>query len=460
MIIVDKALAKCEHDKTPIRVAVIGAGFMGQGIAYQLVRVVPGMRLVAISNRRLERAQQAYRDVGVEDVQVVETVAELEDSIAKGRYAVTEDASLLCRAEGIDAIIEATGTIEFGARVVLSAIQHGKHVILANAELDGTIGPILKVYADKAGVIFTNTDGDQPGVEMNLYRFVAGLGVKPVLCGSMKQFLDRTRNPTTQQGFAKRWKQSPEIAASAADGTKVAFEQATVANATGMQVAKRGMLGPKVPVGTPINEAISQFPVDALLSGPGWVDYVEGASPAPGVFVVGTHDDPGQRECLDLYKMGSGPLYCFFTPYHLCHFETPQTVARAVLFNDATIAPLGAPQVDVVATAKINLAAGEIVDGLGQYMTYGICENTVIADRERLLPMGLAEGCRLKRNVPGNAVLTFDDVEMPANSLAHDLWLKQRAYFQEAEGRLDAPPAAAADRIGRGAKRLRSAHER
>jgi predicted homoserine dehydrogenase-like protein len=300
---------------------------------------------------------------------------------------------------------------------VLEAIAHKKHVILMNAELDGTLGPLLKVYADKSGVIYTNCDGDQPGVILNLYRFVKGLGVKPVLCGNIKGLQDPYRNPTTQAGFARQWKQKAHMVTSFADGTKISFEQAIVANATGMRVGKRGMHGPTVPAGTPIQEATKWYPASDLLEGPGIVDYVVGAEPGPGVFVLGTQEHPGQQHYLNLYKLGSGPFYCFYTPYHLCHFEVPNTVARAVLFNDAAIQPIAGPRVDVVATAKIDLKAGQTLDGMGFYMTYGQCENHEIARDENLLPIGLAEGCRLKRDLSRDQVLSYDDVERPPSPL-------------------------------------------
>jgi len=319
--------------------------------------------------------------------------------------------------------------VEFGARVAMKAIENEKHVITMNAELDGTVGPILKVYADKAGVIFTGADGDQPGVTMNLFRFVKAIGVKPVLCGNIKGLHDPYRNPTTQEGFARKWGQNPAMVTSFADGTKISFEQAIVANATGMRVAQRGMFGPTVPTGTPIQQVVGEYPLAALVEGPGVVDYVVGAEPAPGVFVLGTHDHPAQKHYLNLYKLGTGPLYCFYTPYHLCHFEAPLTVARAVMFADAAIAPLGAPCVDVVAAAKIDLKEGQKLDGLGYYMTYGLCENSDIVRDEKLLPIGLAENCRLKRDIPKDQILTCGDVEFPLGRLCDKLRKEQNTYF-------------------------------
>lgn len=427
MIIVDKALQARAEAGNPIKVAMIGAGFMGRGIANQIVNSVPGMKLVAISNRHVDAAKRAYLEAGVDDFEVVSTVADLESAIARGHCAVTEDATVLCRADGIDAVIEVTGAIEFGAHAVMEAIAHGKHVIMMDAELDGTVGPILKVYADKAGVILTACDGDQPGVQMNLYRFVKSIGLTPLLCGNIKGLQDPYRNPTTQQAFAKQWGQKPHMVSSFADGTKISFEQAIVANATGMTIAQRGMLG--YDFRGHVDELMPKYDIEQMKALGGIVDYVVGAKPGPGVFVFATHDDPKQRHYLNLYKLGEGPLYSFYTPYHLCHFEVPLSVARAVLFQDTVMAPLGGPRVEVVTTAKIDLTAGETLDGIGYYMTYGQCENAEQTQAQNLLPMGLAEGCLLKRDIAKDQVLTYDDVELPAGRLCDKLRAEQNAHF-------------------------------
>jgi predicted homoserine dehydrogenase-like protein len=270
---------------------------------------------------------------------------------------------------------------------------------------------------------------------MNLVRFVKGLGVRPVLLGNIKGLHDPYRNPTTQEGFAKQWGQNPSMVTSFADGSKISFEQAVVANATGMGVLQRGMTGPTVPAGTPVTEAVNWYPVEQLIdpNGPGYVDYVVGAAPGPGVFVLGTIEDPVQRHYLNLYKLGPGPLYCFHTPYHLCHFEVPNSVARAVLFNDTTLATFAAPTVEVVAAAKVPLTAGIELDGIGCYHTYGLAENASTTRAENLLPLGVAEGCVLRRDVPKDQVLTYDDVILPEGRLIDRLREEQRAYFAPAK---------------------------
>lgn len=435
MFLVYDALKKRESENRFINVAVLGAGAMARPFILQMAHSVPGMRVCVVANRTLSHAKLAFQDAGCPYPEVVETLDQLEDCIRRKIPAITENEMLACRAESIDAVVEVTGTLEYASRAVMEAIRHKKHVILMNAELDGTLGPILKAYADKEGVIFTNVDGDQPGVIMNLYRDVQSMGLKPVLCGNIKGLQDRYRNPTTQEGFAKKWGQKPYMVSSFADGTKMSFEQAVVANATGMRVAQRGMIGPSVPSGTLLREAIKEYPLDKILKeGPGIVDYVVGAEPLAGVFVLATIEHPMHKHYLALYKVGDGPLYCFYNPYHLCHFTAAFSIARAVLYQDATVAPQGSPKVDVIATAKKDIKRGELIDAIGGYMTYGQCENSEIAQGERILPVGLAEGCRLRRDIPRDQVLTYDDVELPEGRLCDKLRMEQDSFFTEKIG--------------------------
>jgi predicted homoserine dehydrogenase-like protein len=428
VIIIDDALTRMQSAGRSIPVALIGAGFMGRGIALQIITASKGIYLAAIVARNLDSARRACREAGCE-WREVDTPEALDAAIASGITAITDDWRLVCGHERIEAVIEVTGSLDYAAAAAVEAIEHGKHVILMNAELDGTVGPLLKRKADTKGVVYTNSDGDQPGVIMNLYRFVRGIGVRPVLCGSIKGLHDPYRNPTTQVEFARRWGQKPHMVSSFADGTKISFEQALVANATGMGVARRGMTGPTVDEGTPIEKAAELLPTKEFMHGAGIIDYVVGASPAPGVFVLGVMEHPAQRHYLALYKLGEGPLYCFYTPYHLCHFEVPNSVARAVLFHDAAIAPQGPPCVEVVATAKRDLRRGEVIDEMGWYMTYGQAENADVTHRERLLPMGLAAGCRLLNDVEKDRVLTYDDVELPKDRLIDTLRAEQEEVF-------------------------------
>ena len=427
MIIVDTALRKRAEAGNPIRVALVGAGFMGRGFVNQVVNSVPGMELAAICNRTLAHAERAFTDAGVADWEVVGDAAAVDKSLGRGTPVVTQNYQAICEAESIDAIVEATGNVEYGAHVVSAAIAGGKHVVLLNAEVDGTVGSILKSKADAAGVVLTGCDGDQPGVQLNLVRFVQGIGLTPLVCGNIKGLQDEYRTPTTQKAFAEKWGQDPYMVTSFADGTKISFEQAIVANATGMTVEKRGMRGADHK--GHVDELTTAYDVDALRAAGGVVDYVVGSQPGPGVYVLATHDDPKQRHYLNLYKLGEGPLYSFYTPYHLCHFEVPTTVARAVLFGDAALAPLGAPTVEVVTVAKRDLPAGTTIDGLGGYDSYGVAERADVTATENLLPMGVAEGCVTTRAIAKDEVLTYADVELPEGRLVDALREEQAALF-------------------------------
>ncbi len=430
MILIDKALEKLQLEGKPIRVGMIGAGFMAAGTALEIIKYRQGITIVGIANRNTDRAKIAYNQAGITDITIAPTQEEVEAAIQQNKPFVTENAMLLCRSKNIDVILEMTGHVEYGANVAMEAIKNKKHFVSFSAELFGTLGSILKHYADEQDVIFTLADGDQPVVEMNLYRFVKGMGVKPVLCGNIKGLHDPYRNPTTQEGFAKKWLQNTGMVTSFADGSKISFEQAVVANATGMGVGKRGMYGPTY-MGAQISEAVNWYPTEQLLEGNGIVDYVVGATPGPGIYILGTIDDPVQKHYLNLYKMGEGPLYCFYTPFHLCHFEVPNTIARAVIFNDTALAPIGKPCVDVIATAKKDLVAGEVLDGIGGYATYGLCENYDTARNENILPLGLAEGCTLKRDIKKDEVISFTDVEIPAGRLVDKLWKEQVEKYNE-----------------------------
>jgi predicted homoserine dehydrogenase-like protein len=428
VILVDTALKQREADGRPIQVALIGAGFMAQGLANQIANTVPGMRVAAIYARRLEQALGIcdYAELGVPVVTIEQN--EAEDAIRAGRVVVTDDPFVLCRAEQIDVLVDLTGSVEFGARVVLEAAQNGKHIVLMNAELDATIGPILSVHAEQAGVILSACDGDEPGLQMNLVRWVQGLGLTPRVIGNVKGLQDPYRNPETQRGFAEKWGQNPAMVTSFADGSKISFEQTIVANATGAKVLQRGMSRGAKFDGSPL-ELPSLYDVEEIRDLGSIIDYTVGPSSVK-VFVLAEHDDPKQRHYLSLYKLGEGPLYPFWVPYHMPSIETPNAIARVVLFGDNLAPPIDGPSVEVCAVAKRDLKAGETLDDYGMFMTYGEAANAEEMSERRLLPEGLVAGCKLLRDIAKDDVLTYDDVELPAGRMADRLRAEQYRHFR------------------------------
>lgn len=426
MIIVDNFLKAREKEGRPIRVGLWGAGEMAKGMVNQVMRYTPGMEVAVIANRTIGKAREAYEYAGFNPTECSD-LKSLQNVVSSGGFAVTSNHDLLCELDGIDLLVECTGTIDLACRLVMKSIEHKRNVLLFNPEVDALIGPILKVYADKAGVLLSGCDGDQPGVIMNLFRFVKSLGLTPLVCGNIKGLQDFYRNPTTQAGFAKQWNLTPEMVTSFADGTKISIEQACVANATGMGVAKRGMYG--FNSDKHVDDMVSMFDIDELKRLGGIVDYMVGAKPSPGVFVYGTTDDPKTKHYLAYGKLGKGPLYSFYTPYHLIYFEIPHSIARMVLFNDIIMAPIAGPVVEVITCAKTPLKAGQKLDGIGQYLTYGQCENAVTARELNLVPIGLAEGSIVKRDLPRDHVLSFDDIELPEENQIQRLYKEQCAMF-------------------------------
>ena len=429
MLIVDNALQAREADGRPIRVALLGAGFMSRGLANHIVNTTPGIRFVGVFNRNIQRAFDLCQYAGASDVAAPTTQQETDLAIREGKVVVTDDAFLLARSSGIDVLVDVTGSVEFGARVVLEAFRYKKDVVLLNAEIDATIGPILQVYARKHGAIISACDGDEPGVQVNLYRWVKGLGLTPRVIGNVKGLQDPYRNPTTQKGFAEKWGQNPAMVTSFADGSKISFEQAIVANATGFVVRSRGMSRGMEYKGD-VMQIGKIYDAEEIRKLGGVVDYVVG-TPLTKVFVLAEHLDRKQQHYLNLYKMGDGPLYSFFTPYHLVHFEVPTAIARVALFRDSVAKPLGGPVVEVCAVAKTELKAGETLDDYGMYMTYGEAVNAEEMSRNRYLPEGLVEGCVLTRDIPKDSVITYNDVILPANRLADQLRAEQYHHFRD-----------------------------
>jgi len=423
MILIDNALKKREAENNPIKVAIIGAGEMAKGIINQITKYSPGIVVAVTYNRTIEKAIKAYQEVGLKDYQIVETTSDLEKAIDKNIPVITQNIDAVCQAKGLDVIIEVTGTIEFAASVILKAFENGKNVLSFNVEIDATLGPILKQKAAIAGVKYSVADGDQPGVTLNLYRQVVSMGFKPLLCGNIKGLQDNYRTPTTQKGFAAQWNMTPEMVTSFADGTKISFEQACIANATGMQVAKRGMYGYYSK--EHVDDLTHLYDIDELKELGGIVDYIVGAKPGPGIFIYATTEDPIAIKYLNYGKLGKGPLYSFYVPYHLLFFEIANSICRLIDFDDTIITAEKGLIVDVVAVAKTDLKKGDVIDGLGGYKTYGICENYVISKKENLLTMGLAEGCIVTRNIAKDQVLTYDDVELPLNRLSDNLKAEQ-----------------------------------
>ena len=430
---IDTALLERESKGQPVRVGMVGAGAEGRAIALQLGSPVPGIRLVGISNRTLEHGEKAFSQAGIAAWRPASSPAEAAKAIAAGNPVLTDDPSVLTACDAIDVIVEVTGTIDAAASTCLSAFEHRKQVVLVNAELDSLLGPILKTKADQAGVVLTHTDGDEPGVAMTLLRYLRSVGLRPVAAGNLKGMVDHYRTPETQREFAEKYGLNPKKTASFADATKLSMETTVLANATGFQAGRRGMYGPAC---KNVRDMAQLLPADQMLS-TGLVDYALGAAPYTGAFVIVYEDSALKQAQLAYYKLGDGPFYVFYTPYHLPHVQIASTIGRAFIHRDATIAPMAGPVCEVITVAKRNLKAGECLDGVGGFCAYGLIENTAAAREMAALPIGLSEGCMLTRDIRKDQAISFSDVSLPPDRISDGLWNEQAAKWPHS---LPAPP--------------------
>ena len=424
-MIVDTALLAREATGNPIRVGIVGAGATGRAIATQLGTPVPGIQLVAIANRTPKHGERAFHGANITAWDYAESAQQAETVIARGLPVLTDDPSVLTKCDAIDVLVEVTGTVEAAAQVTLEAFDYGKHVVLVNAELDSLLGPILKAKADQAGVVVTHTDGDEPGVAMTLLRYLRSLGLKPVAAGNIKGMVDHYRNPETQRAFAEANDQDVKKVTSFADATKLSMETTVLANATGFHAGRRGMYGPACKY---VGEMADLLPADQMLDS-GLVDYALGAAPYTGAFVIVHEESPLKKAQLAYYKLGKGPFYVFYTPFHLPHIQIASTIGRAVIHRDPTVAPIAGPVCEVVTVAKRDLKAGERLDGIGGFSAYGLIDNTSTARAAGALPIGLSEGCVLRRDVLKDDVVSFNDVVMPNGRKVEALWLEQKARW-------------------------------
>jgi predicted homoserine dehydrogenase-like protein len=392
---------------------------MGQGLALQL-GMTPGLRLVAAIDIDLPRAERAARLHGGPWTQTA-SKAEVRRALEGGKTVVTDDALAVLRQgrESVDVLIESTNTVGAAARTVEAALREKIDVVLMNAEVDCLLGPLLHQIARDSDAIVTSDAGDQHGVIMRMIDEIRLWGFEIVVGGNIKGFLDRRATPTSIADEARKRNLNPVMCAAYTDGTKLNVEMSVVANATGLVPARRGMLGPAA---RHVGEVFDKFSLDSLRD-PGVVDYILGAEPGGGVFVVGYCDAPVQREYLSYYKMGDGPFYLFYRPYHLCHLETTYALASVAIDRKAVFAPLDHPVTDVIAVAKRDLAAGTTLEpAVGGDHLYGEIERRDVADKLGAVPICLLEidgasAPRVTRAVSEGEPLLWEDVELPDDDL-------------------------------------------
>jgi predicted homoserine dehydrogenase-like protein len=395
-------------EKNPIRVGLVGCGQMGSGLVHVTNQIV-GMETTALADIDVDRPLTTLQALGIPEAEICITNSHeaAEDAMSAGKFLVTEDAPLLAKLEGLDAVVEATGSTEVGSKVAWSCILNSKHIILLNVETDVTVGPLLHRLAKKAGCVYTAASGDEPGACKTMYNFASAMGFEVICLGKGKNNpidFDATPASCRQDALAKGM--NPKMLSGFRDGTKTMVELAAISNATGLLPDVPGMHGPQVDV-PDLNKVL--IPVDdgGILSQRGCVDYSTGRV-APGVFAIVTTPDPRIQVDMQFVSMGDGPYYTFYRPYHLCNIETPISIAEAVIYGEGTIASTQMVS-EVVPIAKRDLKPGQVVGEIGCEDFLGRIYTFEESRSLRAIPLGIVPGGRVTSEIAKGQILAEDN---------------------------------------------------
>ncbi|NLW21770.1 MAG: NAD(P)-dependent oxidoreductase [Tissierellia bacterium] len=413
-----KELARQDKD---IKVAIVGAGKMGKGLINQMSRI-RGMMPSVVVNRNVSKAVDAFLSAGIrrEDIVVSNSLKKVNFYLEKGKYIATEDMDIATKANIIEAVVDATGVPEVGAKVSLDSIENRKHIIMLNVEADSVVGPILYNKAEEAGVVYTGTAGDEPGAVMELYDFAVGLGFQVLAIGKGKNNpLDMEATPDTVYERAIKNELNPHMLAGFVDGTNTMIEMTVMANATGFVPDKRGGHG----VTCSVDDLTKIFRLKeegGVLNKYQIVDYVMGI--APGVFVIFTTKLEEVHKQLEYLNMGPGPNYVLYRPYHLTSLETPITIFNACYYKEATIAPVEGQVAETITVAKRDLKVGESLDRIGGYTVYGSIEEHRIAKEKNLVPIGLIdENTKVIKDIKKGEPISYDMIELDKSKTIYKL---------------------------------------
>ncbi len=424
-----KHLQKREAEGKPIRTGLVGCGQMGSGLVH-VTRRMEGLETFAISDIDVSRPQKVLKDLGIPEdrICITNSRSKAEDILKSGKYLITEDALLLPQLDNLDAVIEATGMTEIGAKVAWTGITNGKNIIMLNVETDVTVGAILDRLARKAGSVYTVAAGDEPAVCKMLFDFSKTIGFEVVCLGKGKNNpVNYEITPEMCRVEAESKGMNPKMLASFIDGTKTMVEMAAVSNATGLLPDVPGMHGPKVE----LNDLKKVFiPVmdGGILSKKGCVDYSTGKI-APGVFAIVATDEPRIINDMRFVSMGDGPYYLFSRPYHLCNIETPIAVAEAVIYGETTVTAKSMYS-EVVSMAKRDLKAGETIGGIGSADIFNRIYTYKEAREKKAIPMGIAPGGKALKDICKGEMLTEDNFAPDASTFVYKLRKMQDAMFE------------------------------
>jgi predicted homoserine dehydrogenase-like protein len=429
MLNMNVKLMKRQEEGKIIRTGIVGAGQMGRGMVTQMV-LMQGIMPAIVSDINIDSAVHAFKYAGVsdDDIKIVDNLADANKWMEAGKYVATQDSNLIAQANLVECAIDATGVPDVGAKIATDAMRNKKHCVMLNVETDVVIGPYLKKLGQENGVIYTGSAGDEPGAVMELYTFAKAMGMDVQVMGKGKNNkLDYNCNPDTVLEEATRRKMSPRMLCSFKDGTKTMVEMTAMSNATG--------LIPDIIGGHGIEATVKDLPNlyklkkdGGILNRHGVVEYVNGI--APGVFVAVSTNNAEITYQMQYHSMGPGPLWILYRPFHLCNLETPLSVAKAVIDNEPTIIPLDGLVSECITVAKIDLKAGQNIDGIGGYTTYGSIASKTESDANAYVPFGLVnKNARMLKDVKKGQLITQDMIALDTTTLIYKLRKEQDAMY-------------------------------
>ncbi len=395
----------------PVRIGLVGAGQMGTDILMQM-GLMQGIAVVACAATHPEHVQLALDVAGDgRSAVIVRTVAEARACIRRDVIAALHSLETLCLIPEVDVVIDATGRPNAGAEVAMAAIAAGKHVVMMNVEADVTAGAYLAAQARRKGVVYTLGAGDEPSSTMEIIRFARTLGYPIIAAGKGKNNAFKTdAMPDDYLAEAKLRNMNPRMLVEFVDGSKTAVEMTCIANATGLAPDVPGMHGPDAPLAE-LQDYFRPRSEGGILTRKGVVDYSVAKGVAPGIFVVIEAPHPRVLERLDDLKVGKGPYYALYRPYHLTSLEVPLTAASAVIFGETLMTSLPVPAGEVGAMAKRAIAAGETLDAIGETCYRGYALSRVDAAERGILPLGLAHQAKVLRPIAKDTLITRADVQ-------------------------------------------------
>ncbi len=403
----DYFLKELERQKKPIDLIVVGLGFMGYGFL-SFLQTIKGVRISLLVTRRPNTVTKFLAKEGYKTA-VPKNAKEISAFNNEGFLCVSDQLSLVAEFKN-KIVVEMTGTIDYGAEVSLKALNAGKHLITMNPELQNTLGSQLKKIADTKKALITDVVGDQPGSLARMISEARLMGFKVIIAGNMKRYLDRYATQKIMAPWAKEKGLSVRQTTSFTDGTKQSIEMSLLANYFDLGILEPGMKGPRI---RNISEALSSFNEKNIVSN-GVVDYVIGRKLFPGIFLIVEHKDNKQRKYLKYLGLGNGPRYVLFEPYHLCHLEIINTIAKVYFFGTETINNGASPLTKTVAVAKSKLKKGHVLDGIGGDTVYGQIQYS--RSSKEYLQVGLSQNAILKRDIQKDEIVKISDVNLPVNT--------------------------------------------